>query len=85
MEYFGGLTGNTGSTGQSTEHREIYAGITRDGGGIWDWEALTERSASENLRPYVVRNASGKHCVLWFRGAYRGYTDFETEIVGVLD
>jgi len=71
--------------GQPTRHREIYTGTTRDEGRTWKWKAVTENSASDNLRPYVVRNAGGKHCVLWFRGVYRAYTDFETEIVGVLD
>jgi hypothetical protein len=68
--------------GHQTEHREIYTGTTRDAGRTWKWRSLTENSASDNLRPYVVRNKKGKHCVLWFRGTYRAYTDFQTEIVG---
>ena len=60
-------------------------GTTRDAGRTWKWKAVTENSAADNLRPYVVRSIRNKHCVLWFRGSYRAYTDFETEIVGVLD
>ena len=71
--------------GRPTEHREIYTGTTRDAGRTWKWKAVTENSAADNLRPYVVRSIRNKHCVLWFRGSYRAYTDFETEIVGVLD
>jgi len=72
-------------TGQLTEHWEIYTGTTRDSGRTWKWKAVSENSASDNLRPYVVRNTRDKCCVLWFRGVYRGYTDFETEIVGTFD
>lgn len=66
-------------------HREIYRGQTGDGGKTWSWQALTANSARDNLRPIVPAGHPGKIFVLWYRGAYRTYTDFETEVVALTD
>lgn len=64
-------------------HREIYKGVTADGGKTWRWRALTVNSTQDNLRPIVPANHPGKTFVLWFRGVYRTYQDFETEVVAL--
>lgn len=64
-------------------HREIYKGVTPDGGKTWRWRALTANSTRDNLRPIVPANHPGKTFVLWFRGEYRAYTDFQAEVVAV--
>jgi hypothetical protein len=66
-------------------HREIYRGETRDGGKTWAWQALTANSTKDNLRPIVPAGHPGKTFVLWYRGTYRTYVDFEAEVVAFTD
>ncbi len=66
-------------------HWEIYRGETRDGGKTWTWQALTRNSTKDNLRPIVPAAHPGKVFVLWYRGTYRAYTNFETEVVAHTD
>ena len=60
---------------------EIYRGVTADGGRSWAWSPLTRDSAANNLRPIVPPAHKDPVCVLWFRGRYTTYTDFQTEVV----
>jgi hypothetical protein len=62
-------------------HWELYRGMTRDGGKTWRFEALTRDSKADNLRPIVPAGHPAGRFVLWYRGTYRAYTDYETEIV----
>jgi hypothetical protein len=66
-------------------HYEIYRGVTRDGGRNWQWRPITENSTSDNLRPIVPARHPGSTFVLWLRGTYRSYTDYETEVVAFAD
>jgi len=72
-------------SGRPTPHREIYRGQTNDRGKSWSWEAVTQNSDRDNLRPYVPREHTMKICLLWFRGTYRAYTDYECEVVGLFE
>jgi hypothetical protein len=74
----------TGKPGRSG-HYEIYRGVTDDGGRRWQWTPVTRSSQQDNLRPIVPSGHPGKTFVLWFRGDYRAYTDYETEIVASTD
>jgi hypothetical protein len=60
---------------------EIYKGTTADGGVTWAWEPITENSTADNLRPIVPANHPRGTFVLWMRGTYRAYTDYETLIL----
>jgi hypothetical protein len=63
-------------------HYEIFRGETMDGGATWTWSAITHDSAADNLRP-IVPKWDSKHCaLLWVRGEYHSYRDYQTEIVG---
>jgi hypothetical protein len=66
-------------------HREIWRGVTGDGGKNWKWEAITSGSSQDNLRPIVPAGHPGKRFVLWFRGRYEAYTKFQTEVVAWTD
>lgn len=74
----------TGKPNQSG-HYEIHRGATGDGGSTWQWSPLTRNSSRDNLRPIVPAGHPGEVFVLWFRGAYRAYTDYETEVVAFTD
>jgi hypothetical protein len=76
------VTGHPNASG----HFEIWKGTLT--AGKWSYENLTPGTTSDNLRPIVP----GKHptptnhhkaFVLWYRGQYRTYTDWSTEIVGL--
>lgn len=75
------------ATGAPTEigRYQIYRGRTIDGGETWKFEQLTHSADEDNLRPYALRSHPLDVCVLWFRGAYRTYADYETRVVGLLE
>ena len=67
-------------------HYEIFHGKTEDYGKTWNWEAITENSTIDNLRP--VRTQSVKstepkeyRALVWLRGKYLAYTDYMQAIV----
>ena len=47
---------------------------------------MTRDSATDNLRPIVPvwPGAAGRQVVLWLRGSYRSYTDYDLDVVGLL-
>ena len=61
---------------------EIFMGKTRDGGKSWTWAALTKDSKTDNLRPIVPRWTKGKSVVLWMKGDYPKFYDYNTLIMG---
>lgn len=66
-----------------TNHFEIWKGVTTDGGLSFTWQAMTTNSPVDNLRPYIPRHFGGPPTVLWFRGTYTTYNNFNTSIVGL--
>lgn len=64
---------------------EIHRGETSDSGATWTWSHLTPGTTRNNLRPIVPARHPGKTFVLWERGDYRSYLDYETEIVALTD
>ena len=65
-------------------HWEVFRGTTPDGGRTWRWEALTRDSTADNIRPVVPRSPGREPILLWLRGSYRAYTDYDLEVVGLL-
>ncbi len=61
---------------------EIFKGVTSDRGQTWQWTPVTKNSPQDNLRPMV---AAGEDvwAVVWLRGDYRTYTDYNQEAVGL--
>jgi putative BNR repeat neuraminidase len=66
-------------------HREIFRGVTADGGVSWDWTPVTENSSADNLRPIIPIWQPGRTALLWARGTLRTYTDYDLDIVGIID
>lgn len=53
--------------------------------GQWSFQQLTFDAQCDNLRPIVPRNHRRyADMVLWCRGRYNTYTDYKTEIVGIM-
>jgi hypothetical protein len=65
-------------------HFEIFRGASADGGRSWRWRAVTRDSTADNLRPIVPRAPGRDELLLWLRGRYRSYTDYDLEVVGLL-
>lgn len=61
---------------------EIEKRTTRDDGKTWAADMITRGSQGLNVRPVVPRGYAGrKDHLLWMRGSYRHWTDFDTAIV----
>ncbi len=65
-------------------HYEIFRGRTSDGGARWSWTPLTQNSILDNIRPAAPIWKSRQVIVLWLRGVYRSYTDYDLDVVGVI-
>lgn len=73
------------SRADGKRHYEIFKGNTTDGGASWLWTPITADSSADNLRP-IVPDGSGDHAVLlWLRGTYRAYTDYNLAVVGIIN
>jgi hypothetical protein len=62
-------------------HYEIFKGITRDDGKTWNWIPITKNSSVDNLRPIVPHWSKGKTALLWLRGTFSTYTQYQLEAV----
>jgi len=67
----------------ANERYEIYRGFTTDGGLSFTWEAVTQNSAADNLRPVVPENHGRDRTLLWFNGTYTSYTNYSTRVLGL--
>jgi len=72
------------SSADMKRHYELYEGVSTDGGVSFEWTALTMNSTMDNIRPIIPAWEGEQRVVLWMRGTYTSYTDFDTQVVGVL-
>ena len=72
------------STADQKRHYEIFEGTSKDGGRTFSWEALTRNSTVDNIRPIIPAWDSDQRVVLWMRGSYTSYTEFDTQVVGLI-
>ncbi len=72
------------SDANGERHYEIFAGVTEDRGASWNWEAITENSTVDNLRPVVPAEDREGTILLWTRGELRTFRDYDLEMVGVV-
>jgi hypothetical protein len=71
--------------GAALRHYEIFRGITRDGGASWTWNPLTTDSPADNIRPLVPSWPGPNRVILWLRGDYTSYTDYNVKVVGIIE
>jgi hypothetical protein len=69
------------SAGDGRRHWEIFRGNTTNAGDTWQWTPVTTGSTLDNLRPIVVSDGASRKVLLWLRGTYRAYTDFQQQIL----
>ncbi|MGJ8640813.1 MAG: BNR-4 repeat-containing protein [Opitutaceae bacterium] len=63
---------------------ELYRGVTLDGGQTFTWEAITENSAKDNMRPIVPENHGYDRALVWFYGTYNTYQNYDTQVLALL-
>jgi hypothetical protein len=66
------------------QHHELFAGRTADDGATWTWAAITADSDADNLRPLIPRWPGDDTALLWLRGAYRDYRDYDLDVVALV-
>jgi 2-polyprenyl-3-methyl-5-hydroxy-6-metoxy-1,4-benzoquinol methylase len=72
-------------SGAALPHHEIFEGTTADGGAMWTWRPITFNSSVDNLRPIVPHWDDNHTALLWLRGAYTTFTDYDLDVVGLTD
>ena len=65
-----------------TAKREIYMGVTCDGGATFTWAPITQGSTSDNIRPIVPKWDSSHTLLLWLKGTYGTAQSYQTQVVG---
>ncbi|TWT84871.1 hypothetical protein CA13_63520 [Planctomycetes bacterium CA13] len=73
------------SQADNNRHYEIFRGTTIDQGETWDWHAITKNSNQDNLRPIIPDWDDQNRAVMWMRGTYTSYTDYDLAVVGLVD
>ncbi len=62
---------------------QIFKGKLQE--GSWNYQQLTFDAQVDNIRPIVPRNHKYSDMVIWCRGRYDTYEDYETAIVGIIN
>jgi hypothetical protein len=66
-------------------HYEIFEGQTTSGGASWMWSPITFNSTVDNLRPIVPGWDDDHTALLWMRGTYVTFTNYNLDVVGVTE
>lgn len=72
-------------TGNRQAHHELYQGKSDDGGAAWNWRAVTQDSAADNLRPIVPRWSQGRTALVWTRGTMTSSQDYDLAVMLLID
>jgi len=72
------------SSADGKRHYELFRGTTDNLGATWRWEWITKNSTADNLRP-IVPKWDGRTVLLWLRGTYWSYTNYDLDVVGMFD
>jgi hypothetical protein len=70
-------------TQNTMTHYEIFEGDTTDAGATWTWQPITFNSTVDNIRPIVPNWDANHTALLWMRGSYSSYTNYDMDIVGL--
>ncbi|HKO48337.1 MAG TPA: hypothetical protein VJV79_11465, partial [Polyangiaceae bacterium] len=65
--------------------KEIWKGVTCDGGATFEWEPVTANSQEDNLRPVIPKWDAKHTALLWLRGTYSTAQSYRLKIVGLLE
>jgi hypothetical protein len=71
------------SSADGRRHYEIFEGISRDDGASFTWTPVTHDSLVDNLRPTLPKSDGTYRALVWLRGSYRTYSDYELSVVAL--
>ncbi len=71
------------SEADGLRHYELFRGVTTDGGKNWHWTPITRNSVLDNLRPIRPPSDNRARALIWLRGKYRAYTDYQQQVMGL--
>jgi hypothetical protein len=73
------------SSADGRRHRELFRGVTADGGATWQWTPITANSTADNLRPIVPKWNDPRRALVWMRGSYRhNHGEWTTAVVALV-
>ncbi len=72
-------------TNISMPRYEIFEGTTATSGASWTWAPITFNSTVDNLRPIVPEWDDEHTALLWMRGTYTTFTNYNLDIVGLTE
>ncbi len=70
------------SQADGRQHHELFEGRAVE--GSWSWRPITADSTVDNIRPIVPVWDDDHTAVLWLRGTYASYHDYDLDVVGVI-
>ena len=67
-------------------HHEIYQARLHESDDVTsiEWKPLTTDSTERNIRPIILRDGN-RRVILWNRGRYDSYTDYDLSTVGIVE
>ncbi len=66
-------------------HYELFKGQTADNGTTWSWTPITFNSRVHNIRPLVPKGDASNTALVWMRGDYTTYTNYNTTAATLLN
>jgi hypothetical protein len=72
------------SAADGQQHHELFEGISTDGGVTWQWVTITADSTADNLRPIIPIWDGDQRALLWLRGVYISYTNYDLDVVATI-
>jgi hypothetical protein len=72
------------SRSDGRRHHELFEGRTVDGGVTWSWTPITSDSTVDNIRPIIPVWDESHTALLWLRGTYTTYQDFDLDVVALV-
>lgn len=69
------------SQSDGKRHWELFKGVSEDQGVTWVWTPITQDSTVDNLRPIVPSWDGTRTALLWLRGTYATYKDYNLDVV----
>jgi hypothetical protein len=66
-------------------HYQIFRGTTAapDASWSWSWSPVSRPTGADNIRPIVPKREAGRTALLWLRGTFPSFTQYELEVVGI--
>ncbi|MCC7376857.1 MAG: BNR-4 repeat-containing protein [Verrucomicrobiales bacterium] len=62
-------------------HYELFKGRRNAKSGDWTWDSLTPGATEDQLRPIMPKWKRGRTILLWLKGTYRSYTDYDLQVM----